>query len=239
MAYFLRRFTKTRMNPHAFFITGTDTEIGKTTIATALLYKAKQQGLSTLACKPIASGCTFTPVGLRNEDALLLQAQCSLAIRYETVNPYAFEPAIAPHIAAQQAQQTIELDALNHAIQHVLNKQAQLTLIEGAGGWHVPLNSNERLSDVAVKLALPVIVVVGMRLGCINHALLTVESIQRSGLPLAGWVANQLQPQHPTDRESIHYLTEQLPCPLLGVVPFLTPPSAEACASYLSLSFLG
>lgn len=226
------------MSPHAFFITGTDTEVGKTTVAAALLHKAKKLGLSTLACKPIASGCSRTLQGLRNHDALQLQAQCSLAIPYENLNPYAFEPAIAPHIAAQQAQQTIEATTLTQAIQYVLKQQAEFTLIEGAGGWHVPINAQQRLSDVAIKLALPVIVVVGIRLGCINHALLTIESIQRSGLPLAGWVANQLQPQRPSDKENIRYLTEQLPCPLLGVVPFLAAPSAEACASHLSLPFL-
>lgn len=237
MVYSLRRSTKTRMTPHAFFITGTDTEIGKTTVASALLHKANQHGLSTLACKPIASGCSTTPLGLRNDDALLLHAHCSVTIPYEHINPYAFEPAIAPHIAAQQAQQTIEATALTQAIHYILEQQAEFTLIEGAGGWHVPINAQQRLSDIAISMALPVIVVVGIRLGCINHALLTIESIQRSGLPLAGWVANQLQPQRPSDKENIRYLTEQLPCPLLGAVPFLAAPSAQACAPYLSLPF--
>lgn len=224
------------MKPLAFFITGTDTEIGKTTIATALLFQAQQHGLSTLASKPIASGCELTALGLRNQDALLLQQQCSIRIPYPILNPYAFEPPIAPHIAAAQVQQRLNVQELQQAIEPVLQKQADLTLIEGAGGWHVPLNDEQRLSDLALTLNLPIIVVVGIRLGCINHALLTIESIQNSGLPIAGWVANQCQPATPAHLDNVAYLHQQIARPMLGVVPYLAQPTPALVSSYLDLT---
>ena len=224
------------MKPLAFFITGTDTEIGKTTIATALLYQAQQHGLSTLASKPIASGCELTALGLRNQDALLLQQQCSITIPYHILNPYAFEPPIAPHIAAAQVQQRLNVHALQQAIELVLQQQADLTLIEGAGGWHVPLNDEQRLSDLALTLSLPIIVVVGIRLGCINHALLTIESIQNSGLPIAGWVANQCQPTTLAHLDTVACLRQQIAHPMLGVVPYLAQPTPALVSSYLDLT---
>lgn len=224
--------------PKAYFITGTDTEIGKTTIATALLYGANQHGLSTLACKPIASGSERSREGLRNSDALQLMAQCSLDIHYHDLNPFAFEPGIAPHLAAEYAGQFIELSSLRTATQRVLNQQADFTVVEGAGGWHVPINDQHCLSDLALTLQLPVILVVGMRLGCINHALLTAQAIQQQGLTLHSWVAN-LVPDHDviTD-DTITYLKQRLTAPCLGVVPHLEQLSPAAVASYLNLSLL-
>jgi len=226
------------ITPQAYFITGTDTEIGKTTIAAALLHDAKQRGFSTLACKPIASGSMLTPDGLRNDDALQLQAQCSVAVHYDAINPFAFEPAIAPHLAAHYANQSLELDNLVSATQQVLAYQAQLTVIEGAGGWHVPINTQHCLSDMAAALQLPVILVVGLRLGCINHALLTAEAIRHQGLTLSGWVAN-LAPRHDTTTDhTISFLRQRLGAPCLGVVPQLETPCPTEVARHLDTSLL-
>ena len=159
-----------------FFIAGTDTDAGKTTVAAGLLNSARQAGLSTAAVKPVASGSEATALGLRNSDALILQGQCSLELAYEQVNPYAFAPAIAPHLAARQVGVELQLSALVAAVEHVLDMQADFTLVEGAGGWLVPLNSTASLSDVTIALGVPVILVVGVRLGCINHALLTAQA---------------------------------------------------------------
>ena len=178
----------------AFFVTGTDTEIGKTTIAAGLLHAARSAGLSTAAAKPVASGCEPTAQGLRNGDALVLLGQCSLALAYEQVNPLAFAPAIAPHLAAREAGVELSAARLHEAVREVLALQADFTLVEGAGGWRVPLLGRENLSDLARLLALPVVLVVGVRLGCINHALLSAEAILGDGLALVGWVANVVDP---------------------------------------------
>lgn len=222
----------------AFFVTGTDTEIGKTTIAAALLYAAKQQDLSTAACKPVASGSAPSPEGLRNDDALALLAQCTKTLCYDEVNPVALAPAIAPHIAAQQADVDLSVSRLLPAIQNILARRADLTIVEGAGGWMVPLTEQERLSDLAQQLNLPVILVVGIRLGCINHALLTVESIQQHGLALAGWVANYLAPENKVSQQNVQYLTTHIAAPCLGVVPYLDLARPEQVAPYLSLQSL-
>ncbi|MFV0888512.1 dethiobiotin synthase [Metapseudomonas otitidis] len=219
----------------AFFVTGTDTEIGKTTIACGLLQAARNAGLSTAAAKPVASGCERTAEGLRNSDALGLLAGCSLPLRYEEVNPFAFEPAIAPHLAAREAGVQLDVEALAGPVNAVLARNADFTLVEGAGGWRVPLAGGENLSDLAVRLGLPVILVVGVRLGCINHAVLSAEAIQRDGLVLAGWVANIVDPATSRLEENLATLAERLPAPCLGRVPRLEVPSAEAVAAHLDL----
>lgn len=225
------------MSP-AYFITGTDTDVGKTTVAAGLLQAARAAGLSTAAGKPVASGCEATPEGLRNADALALMAQCTLALSYEEINPVAFEPAIAPHIAAREAGVALTVQALLKPMQRILNQQADFTLIEGAGGWRVPLSGQDNLSDVAQGLGLPVILVVGVRLGCISHALLTAEAIAQDGLQLAGWVANIIDPKTSRLEENLATLAERLPAPCLGRVPKLKSPTAEAVAQYLQLDLL-
>jgi dethiobiotin synthetase len=222
----------------AYFITGTDTDVGKTTVAAGLLHAARQAGKSTAAGKPVASGCQLTPKGLRNSDALALLAECSLPLSYAEVNPVAFEPAIAPHLAAREAGVALTVQSLLKPMQHVLAKQADFTLIEGAGGWRVPLADQDNLSDLAQALKLPVILVVGVRLGCISHALLTAEAIARDGLPLAGWVANIIDPKTSRLEENLATLAERRPAPCLGRVPKLKHPSAEAVAAYLQLDLL-
>lgn len=222
----------------AFFVTGTDTEIGKTTIAAGLLHAARLAGLSTAAAKPVASGCEQTAQGLRNDDALALLGQCSLALDYAEVNPFAFAPAIAPHLAAREAAVELSVARLRPAVQQVLARCADFTLVEGAGGWRVPLAGHETLADLAVALELPVILVVGVRLGCINHAVLTAEAIARDGLHLAGWVANIVDPQTSRLEENLATLAERLSAPCLGRVPRLAVATPAAVAAHLSLSAL-
>ncbi len=223
----------------AFFVTGTDTDVGKTTIAAGLLRAARLAGLSTAAVKPLASGCEPSAEGLRNSDALALLAECSLPLSYAQVNPFAFAPAIAPHLAAREAGVKLEVVALASAVQAVLDQRADFTLVEGAGGWRVPLGDQATLADLPITLDLPVILVVGVRLGCINHAVLTAEAIARDGLRLAGWVANVIDPQTSRLEDNLRTLTERLTAPCLGQVPRLEQASAAAVARYLDLSLLG
>ncbi|MFI7858878.1 dethiobiotin synthase [Pseudomonas promysalinigenes] len=222
----------------AYFIAGTDTDVGKTTIAAGLLHAARLQGLSTLGAKPVASGCTMTAKGLRNSDAQALIDESSIKLDYQQVNPFAFEPAIAPHVAAREAGVALEVAALARAMRHVLDQRADFTLVEGAGGWRVPLSDQANLSDLAIALKLPVILVVGVRLGCINHALLSAEAIARDGLQLAGWVANVIEPKTARLEENLASLAERLPAPCLGRVPKLKQASADAVAEHLQLDLL-
>ncbi|WP_027848563.1 dethiobiotin synthase [Marinospirillum minutulum] len=220
----------------AYFITGTDTDAGKTTLAAGFLYAAKQQQLSTLAMKPLASGCEMTKQGLRNSDALALMAQSSIKLAYQAVNPYAFAPPIAPHLAAKEVGLELNVSDLYSAAQVILQEQADLTLIEGAGGWRVPLSNQAFLSDLAIALKLPVILVVGVKLGCINHAVLTAEAIINDGLKLAGWVANGVDANCSYLEENLASLKQLMPAPCLGEVPYLEQASAKAVANYLTLA---
>ena len=217
----------------AFFITGTDTDAGKTSVAAGLLCAAKQQGCSTLAMKPVASGCDMSAEGLRNSDALALIAQSTVPLPYTQINPYAFAPAIAPHIAAQEAGVELSVAGLYRAAQVILQEQADFILIEGAGGWRVPISATEFLSDFAIALQLPVILVVGVKLGCINHALLTAQAIINDGLELAGWVANVVDPSCARLAENLATLQQLMPVPCLAEVPHLTSASAEHVAEYV------
>lgn len=226
------------MTTKSFFITGTDTGVGKTLVSAALLLKAKQQGLSTAALKPIAAGCNNTNKGLRNEDALTLMAQMTANLSYEQVNPVALVPPIAPHIAAAEAGIDLKVDTLAANCQLVLQQGYDLTLVEGAGGWQVPINSRETLVDLVVCLRLPVVLVVGLRLGCINHALLTAQAIQARGLTLAAWVANQIESDLLALEENIAALVDRLDAPFLGHIPFLDKADPIYAAEQLSIESL-
>lgn len=214
-----------------FFVTGTDTEVGKTVISVGLIHALQQQGLKVAAMKPVASGCQMTADGLRNDDALALQQAADITVDYQAINPYAFEPAIAPHIAAQQAGVSIDLTKLLQGYQQ-LKSMSDAVVVEGAGGWLVPLNANQSIADLAVKINLPVVLVVAIKLGCINHALLTVESIRATGLDLAGWVANDFLDDEQHD-EIIQSITARINAPCLGVVPRLK--KADNAGKYLKL----
>ncbi|MFT6339869.1 MAG: dethiobiotin synthetase [Alcanivorax sp.] len=174
-----------------FFVTGTDTEVGKTWVSCRLLERAREAGLSCYGLKPVAAGCEETAEGWRNDDALQLMAASSVTLPYELVNPVALKAPVAPHIAARKEGKAITLSRLVGYVRGALSAhKADLILIEGAGGWRVPLNDREMLSGLASALELPVIQVVGMKLGCINHALLTAEAIEKDGLQYAGTMAN-------------------------------------------------
>lgn len=218
-----------------WFVTGTDTEVGKTAISCALLVAAAGAGLSTAAVKPVAAGCDANG---HNEDALQLMAAMTETMDYSQVNPVALASPIAPHIAAEQEKKRMQAGRIAGICRGVLLGGADFVLVEGAGGWRVPINHRETLADVAVALQVPVIMVVGMRLGCINHALLTAEAIRRDGLELAGWVANQPGPRMACHEENLTTLRQLLPAPLLGDVPLLSPWQAEQAATYLSLEAL-
>jgi dethiobiotin synthetase len=223
----------------AYFVTGTDTEVGKTLCTAALLRVARLRGLRTVGMKPIASGCEATPDGLRNEDALAHLAETSAPLpAYAAVNPYAFAPAIAPHIAAAEAGITVDFHVLAE-LWAELTQDRDFALLEGAGGWQVPIDDNRFFPDLAIHLQLPVVLVVGLRLGCINHALLTAQSIAARGLRLAGWVGNRIDPQFSRLDDNVAALHRHLPAPCLGVVPPLAQPAlaarVAAAAGYLRL----
>jgi dethiobiotin synthetase len=217
-----------------YFITGTDTGVGKTAVTLGLMAHLQAQGKTVAAMKPVASGCERTAAGLLNEDALQLQRQSSVALPYALVNPYAFEPPIAPHIAAAQAGVTIAIDTIRSACDDIA-ATAECVLVEGVGGWQVPLNADETLADLARALGLEVILVVGIRLGCLNHALLTAESITACGCTPAGWVANLLPPLADCAGENINALKSRLSFPFLGEVPVMQCVEPERVAGYLSL----
>lgn len=214
------------------FVTGTDTGVGKTVISLGLMQALQDRGLSVAALKPVASGCECTPDGLRNDDALQLQQQASIPLAYEQVNPYAFEPPIAPHLAAEQAGQTVEIDKIYDIYQDIASS-VDVVIVEGVGGWQVPLNSRETVADLAHGLGLDICLVVGLRLGCINHALLSAQAIDHRGCTLAGWVANTLPPAMDALDENINTLKQKLSSPLLGVVPVFNNFSVKSVAHCL------
>lgn len=219
-----------------YFVTGTDTEVGKTLIAAALLTLARERGLRTAALKPIAAGCTRENGQLVNDDALQLIAASGTDLDYGTVNPIALEPAIAPHIAAEQAGIKLSATKLSAHCRAALAGDVDFAIVEGAGGWFVPLNASETLADVCLDLGARPILVVGMKLGCLNHALLTVDAIARAGSELAGWIANCAGPEMPVFDENVATLHERLPAPCLGVVPHLgKEASAQAAARHLDI----
>lgn len=215
------------------FVTGTDTGVGKTWVSAGLMVALQRQGLRVLGMKPVAAGCEQTADGLRNEDALLLQQHGSLAMDYAVINPYAFGPAVAPHLAAAQAGAHIELERITRHYQ-TLAAEADAVVVEGAGGWLVPLNERESMADLAIRLDLEVILVVGLRLGCINHALLTAESIRAHGGRLTGWVANTLDLHMSKLPQNILSIQQRIGAPLLGLIPYQEGLSVETIAAQIN-----
>lgn len=210
------------MTARGFFVTGTDTGVGKTLVTAALLVNAASRGLRAAGLKPVAAGCVRRAGQLVNDDALLLQAHGNPPLDYGSVNPVALEPGIAPHVAAARAGQDIRAGALADQVRRVAAGAHDVVLVEGAGGWLVPINATETLADLARLLGYPVILVVGMRLGCLNHALLSVAAIRAAGLELAGWVANSTGPPMEAFEENLEALDSRLPALRLGAVPFLS-----------------
>lgn len=219
------------------FVTGTDTGVGKTVVSAALLHAFRAHGRRAVGMKPVASGCERAPEGWRNEDALALQAASDPRPPYDDVNPYALPAPLAPEIAARDAGVDVQLGVLVSAFER-LHPLADMVLVEGVGGWAAPLTATLDQRHLVQELRLPVVLVVGMRLGCISHALLTAEAIARDGLPLAGWVANIIDPKTSRLEENLATLAERLPAPCLGRVPKLKHARADAVAEYLQLDLL-
>ncbi len=217
----------------AVFITGTDTGIGKTLVSAALLAALNRSGRRAVGMKPVASGCEPAAVGPRNADADLLIAHSAGSPDYHAVNPYALADAIAPHLAAAAAGSEIRLDPILAGFA-ALSTNADCIIVEGVGGWAVPLSPALMQADLARALKLPVIFVVGLRLGCINHALLSARAIAADGCALIGWIGNRIDPAMACVDENIATLRERLPAPCLGVLPFAASPSPHALAAVVS-----
>jgi len=201
-----------------FFVTGTDTDAGKTFVTVGLLKAAKRAGIKSFGLKPIAAGAERIDGVLRHNDGLLIQQASSVSLPYEQVNPVVFETRMAPHISAMKENKLITASRLEGYIKGALLIPHEFVLIEGAGGWRLPLNDREFLSDVAKCIEFPVILVVNMKLGCLNHAILTAEAIARDGLVLSGWVANTGPEKMPNYDENIASLSAMIPAPLLGAL---------------------
>ena len=214
-----------------YFVTGTDTGVGKTLVACALLHALASRGCSVIGMKPVAAG---SEAG-HHADVDALRAASSVSAEAKLINPYAFEPPIAPHIAANQLGVTMSLEVMVNAYQ-ALARQANVVIVEGAGGFLIPLNRFDTSADLARMLGLPVVLVVGMRLGCLNHALLTRRAIADHGLACAGWICNTVDRQMRNFEENRQALIERLDAPLIGSLPFLDRPDASICASYLELN---
>ena len=228
------------IKPRAFFVTGTDTEIGKTLVSSALLYAMVQRGWQSVGMIPVAAGAEVINGVWCNEDVVALQAVSNIQRNAELdtlINPYLFKLPAAPHVAAQQEQRNIELDVIVKSYQQ-LTRHAEAIIVEGVGGFRVPFNATEDSADMAQQLNLPVVLVVGMRLGCINHALLTAEAIAARGLRLAGWVANSAQTEMAFLQENLTAIRERLNAPYLGCIPYLAKPEAEQAFKYLELTHL-
>ncbi|WP_241607087.1 dethiobiotin synthase [Rosenbergiella australiborealis] len=218
-----------------YFITGTDTDVGKTLVSAALLCAANKAGYTTAGYKPVASGSDWVDGQLRNRDALTLQRYSNLSLSYAAVNPFTFEPPTSPHIASQRAGCPIGFQSLSSGLTQ-LAQQADWIVVEGAGGWFTPLTSQYHYGEWVAVEQLPVILVVGMKLGCINHALLTQSAIQHAGLTLVGWVANSLSAAPHEYDEYLSYLTQHMTAPLLGEIPFLSDTdNLDNAAQYLTL----
>lgn len=217
------------------FITGTDTGVGKTRVAAALCLAFAAAGHRVAGMKPVASGAQRTPQGLRNDDALALLAAMNVPAAYDDVNPYTFEPAIAPHLAAAAAATRIDLDLLDRCYRK-LALASEHTVVEGAGGWLAPLDAERTFADLAIRWQLDVILVVGLRLGCLNHALLTAEAIARRGLRLSGWVANAVEPHFEAREENLATLRSRIPAPCIGNFDYAPHMSAAELSPLLTVT---
>lgn len=220
-----------------YFITGTDTEIGKTFVTAALLRAFAQQGLRTLGMKPVAAGAEIIDGVWHNEDVAQLIAASTVKAPQEIVAPYLMQTPAAPHIVAKLEQVQIDVQHIANCYQQA-REVAEVVIVEGVGGYVVPLNETTSAVDMALALNLPVILVVGMRLGCINHALLTAQAIAASGLHLAGWVANTVDAEMQFFEENVQTLKQGLPAPCLGVIPRLTASQMDTAYRYLDLNLL-
>lgn len=213
-----------------WFVTGTDTGVGKTLVSRLLLEALQRAGHSAVGMKPVASGCHVTAAGLRSDDALELMAVSGVMADYADVNPYALASPCAPHIAAQEMGVAIQPERILESFRR-LQQKSPWVVVEGVGGWRVPLGERLTMAEVAHDLGLPVILVVGLRLGCLNHALLTAEAIRRADIPLAGWVANLIDPAMTHVPENITTLAQKIEAPLLAQIPYQSAAIPEVAAA--------
>lgn len=218
-----------------YFVTGTDTGVGKTLVSCALLHAFAQKGKKVIGMKPIASGTNPVNGKLQNDDVLALRKASNLGAPEKWINPYLFEEPIAPHLAAQHTGQLIEIAVIQDAFNQ-LCQIADIVIVEGVGGFRVPINSNEDTADLALALRLPIILVVGMRLGCLNHALLSTEAIQNRDIEIAGWVANCIDSSMLVLDENLNSLEARIGETLLGVIPYQLTPNSSDVASHLDVS---
>lgn len=225
-----------KITTRGVFITGTDTAAGKTVFATALIHALRNRGIDAVGMKPVSAGCTRSNGQLRNEDAERLMA-VSGTDNYELVNPCAYEPAIAPHIAAAQSDSPVDLDKISCAFSE-LAKRHEIVVVEGAGGWRVPLDENNDMSAIARRLGLPVLLVVGLRLGCLNHALLSADAIVADGCQLTGWVGSRVTSNFVCVDENIETLRIRIKAPCLGILPYCSATERGAAATLATLATL-
>lgn len=224
-----------RIARRGLFVTGTDTGVGKTFIACALIHAIAGTGKRVVGMKPVAAGAQADGQILRNEDVERLMAAGNVVAPRSLVNPYCFAPAIAPHLAARASGVEIDLDVIARAYDE-LAARSDIVVVEGVGGFCVPLNRSADSADLAQCLGLPVIVVVGMRLGCLNHALLTAQAIRARGLRLAGWIANHIDPAMTCAHDNVVALAERLAAPLLAEIVFTAAPDPQRIAILLDSS---
>ncbi len=217
----------------SYFVTGTDTGVGKTLATAALLRRLREAGISVAGMKPIAAGAIAGPEGPANEDAVLLQAEASVRHPYAIVNPWLFEPAIAPHIAAEEAGIAIDTDRIVAAHAR-LCQGAEVVFAEGAGGFLVPLNATRSCAELPALLGMEVLLVVGLRLGCLNHALLTAAAIETRSLLFAGWIGNCIDPDFPRRDANVATLKARLSAPCLGIIPWQRRPNVDTAAAALA-----
>jgi len=215
----------------SFFITGTDTDAGKTWATVALMRHFKNQGLAVVGMKPVAAGCEWIDGQLKNADALLLQQNSSERWSYDEINPYAYELAVSPHLAT--TQNPVQLDTIIQSFEH-LKAKSDVVIVEGAGGWFAPLNNEDDIADLAKKLKIPVIIVVAIRLGCINHARLTFQAVQAANVECTGWLAVCVDPKMQLQAENIDTIKNKLSTPLLGVLPYIAEKDFDLLAKNIT-----
>ncbi len=223
-----------------YFITGTDTDAGKTLVTLGLMYALQQRGLRVNGFKAVAAGSQMINGQRCNSDAFLLMQQGSadaMQISNQQINPYLFDPPVAPHIAAAAINRNIDMNIIESAYDYI-QQLSDVVLAEGAGGWLVPLNAEYSVGDIAVRIGLPVVIVVGLKLGCINHARLTLAAVRASGCTVAGWIGSMLDEQQPYVDDNIATLKQYLQVPCLGIVPFLADKSPAEVAAYLQIESL-
>jgi len=218
-----------------YFITGTDTGVGKTWATLALMKAMQNKGKIVVGMKPVACGCEATSEGLRNDDAVKILEQSSQSLNYKTVNPYAFERSVAPHIAADLEEIEIDIEKIAREF-NKLKKNANNVVVEGIGGWNVPLGTDIMLAELVVRLNLPVILVIGLRLGCINLALSAAKIIEADGAKFHGWMTNQLDPYYECPDETMSTLRTRINAPFLGRLPYMEKFDLEILASHIMIT---